>query len=324
MDGQVFREFCRLAGVNKRRTTPYHPQCDGMAERHIGLVKQIIRCLQADRHLPKASWPGLLTEVSFHINGMKNATSRLSPHILTFGREPHSPLDAWCENLSEGERNSHEEYLHTLKKKKGELEKIARDSIERNLSKVRQRYNAGKRETEVDKGDMVMLKSNITKDSLSPRYDGPFLVIERRGPDVKLRLTNKYRWVHLNNVKKYAEPNQSMMHGTSQLQGGNQATVSDEADDPREQSIINEDSEDDMGGHNLTNEGPDLSPDPPATDLGGVTLPEVDAGNSADSEEEPERRYPQRVTRMPSYLADYTMGSKVTPQTHSNSHRTKN
>ena len=90
VDGQVFREFCRLAGVNKRRTTPYHPQCDGMAERHIGLVKQVIRCLQADRHLPKASWPGLLTEVSFHINGMKNATSRLSPHILTFGREPHS------------------------------------------------------------------------------------------------------------------------------------------------------------------------------------------------------------------------------------------
>ena len=160
MDGQVFREFCRLAGVNKRRTTPYHPQCGGMAERHIGLVKLVIRCLQADRHLPKASWPGLLTKVSFHINGMKNGTSRQSPHILTFGRESYSPLDAWCENLSEGERNSRKEYLHTLKRKKEELENMARDSIERNLSKVRQRYNAGRRETEVDKGDMVMLKQH--------------------------------------------------------------------------------------------------------------------------------------------------------------------
>ena len=37
---------------------------------------------------------------------------------------------------------------------------MARDSIERNLSKVRQRYNAGRRETEVDKGDMVMLKQH--------------------------------------------------------------------------------------------------------------------------------------------------------------------
>ena len=37
MDGQVFREFCRRTGVNKRRITPYHPQCDGIAERRIGL-----------------------------------------------------------------------------------------------------------------------------------------------------------------------------------------------------------------------------------------------------------------------------------------------
>ena len=59
-----------------------------MAERHIGLVKQVIRCLQADRHLPKASWPGLLTKVSFHINGMKNGTSRQSPHILTLDANP--------------------------------------------------------------------------------------------------------------------------------------------------------------------------------------------------------------------------------------------
>ena len=53
IDGQVFRDFCQRAGVNKRRTTPYHPQCEAMAERNIGLVKQVIRCLQADRHLPK-------------------------------------------------------------------------------------------------------------------------------------------------------------------------------------------------------------------------------------------------------------------------------
>ena len=66
MDGSTFRKFCQNAGVNKRRTTPYHPQCDGMAERNIGLVKQVIRCLQEDRHLSKGSWPGLLTEVSLH------------------------------------------------------------------------------------------------------------------------------------------------------------------------------------------------------------------------------------------------------------------
>ena len=161
------------------------------------------------------------------------------------------------------------------------------------------------------------------KDSLSPRYNGPFLVIERRGPDVKLRLANKDRWVHLNNVKKYSEPIEFMTYGTSQSLGGDQATVRDGAGVPREQSRI-EDSEDDMGGHNPTDEGPDLSSDAPATDLEGVSLPEVEAGNHADSEEKPERLYPQRVTRTPKYLADYATGSKLAPQTLSSSHRTKN
>ena len=77
LDGRVFKEFCAKA------RTPYHPQCDGMAERNVGLVKQVIRCLQLDRHLSKGSWPGLLAEVSFHINGMVNATSWISPHNYT-------------------------------------------------------------------------------------------------------------------------------------------------------------------------------------------------------------------------------------------------
>ena len=94
LDGRVFREFCAKAGVDKRATTPYHPQCDGMAERNIGLVKQVIRCLQLDRQLSKGSWPGLLAEVSFHINNMENATSRMSPLLLHLGREPRSPLDS--------------------------------------------------------------------------------------------------------------------------------------------------------------------------------------------------------------------------------------
>ena len=94
IDGETFREFCRKLGVSKRRTSPYRPQADGMAERNIGMVKQVIRCLQQDRELAKGSWPALLTEVSFFCNGIPNSSTRVSPHMLTYGREPPSPLDA--------------------------------------------------------------------------------------------------------------------------------------------------------------------------------------------------------------------------------------
>ena len=93
IDGEKFRKSCRSLGVEKKRTTPYHPETDWMADRNIGMVKQVIRCLQMDRNLPKDSWPSLLTEVSFHCNAMNNATTGISPHMLAYGQQPRSPMD---------------------------------------------------------------------------------------------------------------------------------------------------------------------------------------------------------------------------------------
>ena len=57
LDGTEFRTFCKTLDVDKKHTTPYHPQCDGMAERNIGFVKQVILCLLLDRNMSKGSWP---------------------------------------------------------------------------------------------------------------------------------------------------------------------------------------------------------------------------------------------------------------------------
>ena len=118
VDGETFREFCLSLGVNKKRTSPYIPQSDGMSERNIGMVKQVIRCLQQDRHLDRGSWPYLLSEVSFHCNGMVNNSTQISPHMLTYGRESLSPLDAWCDELHEAGVNTHCEYVETLRPQK--------------------------------------------------------------------------------------------------------------------------------------------------------------------------------------------------------------
>ena len=203
IDGQYFEKFCAKTGIDKRSTTLYHPQSDGMAERNVGLVKQVVRCLQLDRQLAKGSWPGLLTEVSFHINSMENATSRISPHLLHLGREPRSPLDAWCTHIHKGERNNHGEYLEALRRKRSELRSIAQENITKNLGKARARYNQGKRESDIAAGEQVMLKSGQLKDSLSPRYTGPYEVVERRGPDVKVRLKRRDKWVHIDNTKRF-------------------------------------------------------------------------------------------------------------------------
>ena len=158
--------------------------------------------MQLDRRLSKGSWPSLLTEVSFHCNGMENSTSRTSPHMLTRATAK-SPMDAWCETLREGEANSHQEYLSNLKSKQENLQKIAQENIYRNLDRMRSSRNKGRTSSRIQVGDRVMLKRNNLQDSLAPRFDGPYSVIRRKGPSVKLRLTRRNKWVHLNHCKIY-------------------------------------------------------------------------------------------------------------------------
>ena len=57
-ESQLFRGLCDLIESVKQRTTPYHPQCDGGAERLIHTVTSVISKIaeeqeEWDQHLPK-------------------------------------------------------------------------------------------------------------------------------------------------------------------------------------------------------------------------------------------------------------------------------
>ena len=56
VDGTEVREMCNQLGMEKRHTSPYHSQADGLEERSIGSIKQVTRCMTLDRKLSKESY----------------------------------------------------------------------------------------------------------------------------------------------------------------------------------------------------------------------------------------------------------------------------
>ena len=48
-----------------------------------------------------------------------------------------------------------------------------------------------------------MLKIGARGDALEPRFEGSYEVIDRRGPDVKLKRQRKIKWHHLSRCKLY-------------------------------------------------------------------------------------------------------------------------
>ena len=83
-------ELYRLIGIKALRTSPYHPQTDGLVERFNRTLKAMLReVLKGD----KSDWDCMLPYVLFSNREVPQATVGFRPFELLYGRDPRGPLD---------------------------------------------------------------------------------------------------------------------------------------------------------------------------------------------------------------------------------------
>ena len=56
VDGKAVREVCKAFGIEKRRSSAYHSQGNGFAERNIRNVREIMRTTLNARRLTQKAW----------------------------------------------------------------------------------------------------------------------------------------------------------------------------------------------------------------------------------------------------------------------------
>lgn len=88
--GHVFSEMCKLLHIKKTRTTPYHPQSDGMVERFNRTLIRMLRSYVNDHH---SDWDDHLPFVMMAYRSVEHETTGCSPNYLMLGREVSTPLD---------------------------------------------------------------------------------------------------------------------------------------------------------------------------------------------------------------------------------------
>ena len=150
VDGHEVREMCKKLGIHKRHSSPYHPQGDGMAERDIGTAKQLICSLLMERKIEKGAWVSVLPEVSFLMNNARNTTTKVSPHMITFGRQPRAPTDVTSTNA--GTEGSTQDYWESLQDVQNELPKTMLSNEDKTFAETKKRYDRGKRLTNIKPG----------------------------------------------------------------------------------------------------------------------------------------------------------------------------
>ena len=93
-ESNLFQEMCKLLGIEKTRTTPYHPESDGMVERFNRTLATMLSAFVSSNN---KDWDEQLPYVMMAYRSAEHETTGMSPNILMFGREVATPLDLMYE-----------------------------------------------------------------------------------------------------------------------------------------------------------------------------------------------------------------------------------
>ena len=299
------KELCDSFGIEKRRSSPYHPEGDGLAERTIQTVKQLLRCKLQDRQMETEQWPIVLSEVRSNYNSLPNNSTKFEPNELMFGVRFRAQAGVSLGDPAEtaeqtvGPREHSEETQFRL----AQLHQRAMQNSSEARGSSKLYYDQGKKDSDVRAGDYVYLRKEVRNSSLDLLYDGPFLVIDRRGVNVLLKMEGGDQTVHLNRCKKCVNGEQTSdavrTSAAPSIASGTPGTSDDAAaaaeDLPQPQEPVTS-----RGGESgETSRGVVMNYlSPTVTDRGNIG----ELGDNVQPRAGPERRYPSRIRRQPQFL----------------------
>ena len=166
-------------GTKLNFSSAYHPQTDGQTKRTNQVLEDMLRAC-ALKH--GGSWDKSLPYAEFSYNNSYQASLKMAPFEALYGRKCRTPL-YWSQTgesqvfgpeiLQEAERQV----------------QIIQDNLRTAQSRQKSYADTRRRELTFEVGDYVYLKVSPirglrrfkVKGKLSPRYIGPFQILERKG-----------------------------------------------------------------------------------------------------------------------------------------------
>lgn len=156
-ESQLIREFLKILGVRKSRTTPYHPQGDPQPER---FNRTLLSMLATLGHEKKRSWSQHIPYVVHAYNSTKCDATGYSPYLLMFGREARLPVDLCFGTSSAGVNDKkHSRYVEKLKEDLQRAFQLANRAADKLHLRNKKAYDQKVRFQSIEVGDRVLLRN---------------------------------------------------------------------------------------------------------------------------------------------------------------------
>ena len=161
-ESELIDNLCQVAGVKKLRTSPYHPQTNGLCEHFNSTLLNMLGTLTPEQ---KKDWNSHVPALVHTYNCTKNAATGFIPYYLLFGREPRLPVDVEF-GLQRGSQKGslgESSYVSQLKRILWFAHNKAKQMAKRQQAKHRELYDKKCRGAELEVGDLVLVKQTAWK-----------------------------------------------------------------------------------------------------------------------------------------------------------------
>ena len=184
-ESNVIKALCEIAGIQKSRTTPYHPMGNGQVER---FNQTLLKMLGTLEEYQKTDWKAHVPTLVHAYNATIHDSTGYSPYFLMFGRHPRLSIDAFL-GLSPDPLSARQqtEYARKLRERLAFAYRAAEKAAKKSSAKHKASYDIKVRHSTLQEGDRVLVK-NVGlrgKRKIADRWEKtPYIVKSQPNPDI--------------------------------------------------------------------------------------------------------------------------------------------
>lgn len=183
-EGKLIKDLCKMMGVEKSRTTPFHPQGNGCCERFNRTLLNMLGTLEP---IDKADWKSHIGNLVFAYNCTRHDTTGFAPYFLLFGRNPRLPVDVIFGLIDPEENRSYSNYVQHLKERLNDSFKLASTAARQAQNKQKKYYDLRARAAVLDVGDRVLVKATYFegKHKLADKWENePYVIVKQPNQNI--------------------------------------------------------------------------------------------------------------------------------------------